>query len=170
MTNSSTNKNEAETLQQGAFTEWPASLRRLFDGERIETKTGFTASLMAVDQHRVRTALLSVGELLAVDSQTLRLALWPGSRVTQGIQKTGAATLTFVVDETFFQVQLTVQRAHATGETPLACFIASIETGEWQKVGYARLTHGIEFTFAPDQESAVLDRWRAQIDVLKQIA
>ncbi|SAK49601.1 hypothetical protein AWB81_00824 [Caballeronia arationis] len=51
-------------IEQSAFDEWPPELRSLFDGTSIETKGGFTASLLAVDEAgRVRTSLLSLGEL-----------------------------------------------------------------------------------------------------------
>ena len=37
-------------VEQIAFDEWPPELRTLFDGTLIETKGGFTASLLAVDE------------------------------------------------------------------------------------------------------------------------
>ena len=58
-------------LEHGTFDEWPPELRTLFDGTSIETKKGFTASLLAVDEGRIRTSLLSVGELFAPDTRTL---------------------------------------------------------------------------------------------------
>jgi hypothetical protein len=97
----------APGLEHGTFDEWPAELRTLFDGTSIETKTGFTASLLAADEGRVRTSLLSVGELFAPDPGTLCFSLWPQSRAARLVSKTGCATLTFVFDEAFFQVQLT---------------------------------------------------------------
>jgi hypothetical protein len=154
-------------IEHGTFDEWPAELRTLFDGTSIETKTGFTASLLAADDGRVRTSLLSVGELFAPDPSTLCFSLWPQSRAARVVSKTGCATLTFVFNEAFYQVQLQARIAPLAG-SPVTCFIATIETGEWQKVAYARLVHGIGFAFAQGQESAVLERWRQQVDALKR--
>ena len=162
--------------QHGTFDEWPAALRALFDGTSIETKKGFTASLLAVDEGRIRTSLLSVGELFAPDTRTLCFSLWPQSRTAKAISKTGRATLTFVFDEAFFQVQLRARspesagspRSVPHGNPMLAYFIATIETGEWQRVSYARLTSGIGFEL--EGGDAVLVRWQAQVETLKRVA
>ena len=159
----------AHGIEHGTFDEWPAELRTLFDGTSIETKTGFTASLLAADESRVRTSLLSVGELFAPDPGTLCFSLWPQSRAARLVSKTGNATLTFVFDEAFFQVQLQARIAPLDG-SPVTCFIATIESGEWQKVPYARLVQGIGFEFAQGQGDAVLARWREQVDMLKRAA
>lgn len=158
----------ATDIESGSFKEWPEALRALFDGSAIENKTGFTASLLAVDQHCVRTSLLSVGELYAPDGRSLLIALWPSSRVAKAVSKTGFATLSFVFDHAYFQVQFEVRSVAGAG--PSSLFVATLQFGEWQKVGYARLKHGIEFDFAPEREQATLERWRKQIEVLKQSA
>jgi hypothetical protein len=157
------------STEHGTFDEWPSPLRALFDGTSIETKTGFTASLLAVDEGRIRTSLLSVGELFAPDPGSLCFSLWPQSRAARAILKTGLATLTFVFDEAFFQVQLHA-KAVPLAESSVTCFIAAIESGEWQKVAYARLVQGIGFAFAEGQENAVPERWRHQVEGLKRAA
>src|SRR5471032_933672 len=94
-------------LDQRAFDEWPEDVRALFDGSSLESKTGFTASLLSVDANgHVRTSLLGVGELYAPDSRTLCFALWPQARAARVIAQSGRAALTFVCDEAFYQVQL----------------------------------------------------------------
>jgi hypothetical protein len=163
--NDSTPRNHG--IENSSFDEWPVALRTLFDGASLETHTGFTASLLAADEGSIRTSLLSLGELFAPDARTLCFSLWPRSRAARIIAKTGRATLTFVHDEAFFQVQLRVQPA-PLDDASLACFIATIETGEWQRVGYARLTSGIEFEL--EGGDAVLTRWRAQLETLKAAA
>ena len=156
-------------IEHDTFDEWPLPLRALFDGTSIETKTGFTASLLAADEGRVRTSLLSVGELFAPDPGSLCFSLWPQSRAARVILKSGLATLTFVFDEAFFQVQLHAKVVPLV-DLPVTCFIATIESGEWQKVAYARLVQGIGFAFAESQESAVVERWRHQVEGLKRAA
>src|SRR4051794_4693026 len=118
---------------QTVFDEWPPDLRALFDGTLTGAPRGFTASLCAADDGgRIRTALLSAGEVLASDARTLCFALWPSSRTAQAITSSGRATLAFVFDEAFHQVQMDARRA-ALDDVPLACFVGSIESGEIQR-------------------------------------
>ena len=89
------------------------------------------------------------------------------------------AALAFVHDGGFYQVQLLVAPmrdadadADGAASSGLAQFIASIDAGEVQQVGYARLTSGIAFQLscsAPERQ-AVLDRWQRQIERLRQAA
>ncbi len=73
-------------IEHGTFDEWPSPLRTLFDGTLIETKTGFTASLLAADEGRIRTSLLRVGELFAPQSAAT-------STETTGTSPSGAICL-----------------------------------------------------------------------------
>ncbi|KND62177.1 hypothetical protein BVER_01973c [Candidatus Burkholderia verschuerenii] len=156
------------STSQTAFDEWPLELRTLFDGTLSAAPDGFTASLHGVDDAgRVRTALLSAGELLAPGARTLCFALWPTSRTAHAIAERGRATLSFVADECFYQVQLSTRRVMMDG-VPVACFVGTIESGEAQRVGYARLTSGIRFELVDEPD--VLARWRDQIEWLRQAA
>jgi hypothetical protein len=152
------------------FDEWPDELRALLDGTSLESKVGFTASLVTLDAsgRHLRTSLLGIGELYAPDSRTLCVALWPQSRSARAIAQSGRAALTFVFDSTFYQVQLALASMKADG-TELACFTGSIESGEAQRVPYARLTGGITFDLEAERE-ATLERWMQQIEHLKKAA
>jgi hypothetical protein len=165
-----TSPEQTRALDQQVFDEWPVELRALFDGSALASKIGFTASLVTVDESgsHLRTSLLGIGELYAPDSRMLCIALWPQSRAARAIARSGCAALTFVFDEAFYQVQLALAplSADAAG---LACFAGSIESGEAQRVGYARLTAGITFDLEEGRE-AVLDRWVQQIEDLKKAA
>lgn len=167
-----TNPASERPLEQDVFDEWSAAPRALFDGSLLGTKKGFTASLMTVDANgHIRTSLLGVGELYAPDSRTLGIALWPKSRAAGVLAESGRAALTFVCEETFYQVQLRFEPlASVAGDgSGLAYFMGSIDTGETQRVRYARLTGGITFELEEGGET-VLDRWEQQIEHLKQAA
>jgi hypothetical protein len=97
----------------------------------------------------------------------LCFALWPSSRTAQAITSSGRATLAFVFDEAFHQVQMDARRV-ALDDVPLACFVGSIESGEIQRVSYARLMGGIAFELTDTEQ--VLARWREQLDWLKRAA
>ena len=164
----------ARALEQELFDEWPDAVRALFDGTGLREKTGFTASLVSVDANgHVRTSLLGIGELYAPDSRTVCIALWPQARATRVLTQSRRAALTFVFDDAFYQVQLEFEalpsQGDTTGRAGLACFAGSIDTGEAQRVRYARLTCGITFELQEDNE-AVLERWEQQIEHLKRAA
>lgn len=156
-------------LEQDVFDEWPPALRAAFDGTSLADKTGFTASLVTLDANgHLRTSLLGGGELYAPDSRTVWIALWPQSRAARALAHGGRAALTFVFDDAFYQVQLNIEASIDTGNG-LACFKGSIDTGEAQRVRYARLTGGITFELEGER-GAVLDRWNQQIEHLKKAA
>ncbi|MGN6234155.1 MAG: hypothetical protein ACTHNZ_23695 [Trinickia sp.] len=196
---SSSVESPARALDQRTFVEWPSELRALFDGEALASKIGLTASLITCDARgHLRTSLLGIGELYAPDAKSLAFALWPGSRAARTLglarpvsaapaagvassepsdsHRRAHAALTFVHGGAFHQVQLDVAPLPgADGEAPgkgLALFIASIEAGEAQQVGYARLSSGIAFELSGEtsEQQSVLARWAHQIDQLRQAA
>ncbi|MEX3526842.1 MAG: hypothetical protein VB143_05540 [Burkholderia sp.] len=134
-------------LERWNFDTWSPACRAWFDGERLGDKLRFTASLIVVDREvepaDARTTLLSVGELYAPDGETLLLPLWPRSRGAQLLAREGTAVLSFVANGTFHQARL--------------------------RVGYARLTSGIEFEL-DEQRAAVLAHWTRQIEQIRLIA
>lgn len=164
----------AHALDSQVFDEWPVELRALFDGTALAEKAGFTASLVTLDANgHLRTSLLSAGELYAPDECALCFSLWPTARAARALREQaaigcGRAALTFVHDAVFYQVQLNVDVLPDDGE--LACFDASIDTGEAQRVAYAKLTSGIGFELEGESSGAVLGRWQRQIDRLRLAA
>ncbi|KMZ11505.1 hypothetical protein BHUM_05532 [Candidatus Burkholderia humilis] len=146
------------------FDAWPSALRVRFDGTFAHTDDGFTALLSAVDDtQRIRSVLLSAGELFAPDAHRLCFALWPASRTAWVIIASARATLSFVADDAFYQVQLNARHV-ALDDAPLACFVATIENGEAQRVGYARLTSGITFELADAEPVRALARTARMVE------
>lgn len=161
------------TLERWTFDTWPHGVATLFDGEQLERKAAFTASLLVIDDAaelpEVRTALLSVGELYAPDARSLRFSLWPQSRGARALSTQHRAALTFVLDSAFYQVQLRIESSGTTADG-LACFAAAIASGEAQRVGYAALKTGITFELTEESRAGGLERWRRQIEQLRCVA
>ena len=166
------------TQDLDVFDEWPDGLRAFFDGTSLPAKIGFTASLLTTDANgHLRTSLLGIGELYAPDSRTLCLALWPQARAARALAQNRRAALTFVFDDAFYQVQLAFEplpvpegaedALKALGG--LVCFSGSIDTGEAQRVRYARITSGMTFELAEGRD-ATLERWIEQVEYLKKAA
>jgi hypothetical protein len=170
----------ANALDSQVFDEWPPELRALFDGTALAEKVGFTASLVTADANgHLRTSLLSTGELYAPDVDALCFSLWPTARAVRALREQAAdgkggiararAALTFVHGAAFYQVQLkNVEPLPSDGER--ACFYASIDVGEMQRVAYAHLTSGIAFELQGQSSEAVLGRWQRQVDRLRLAA
>jgi hypothetical protein len=141
----------------------------LLDGHDLEARAGLTIQLLTADESGwPRVALLSVGEVLVLDDSVLRLALWPGSRTTANLTRTGRATLAFVHDRASYSLQVEAQRAADLAE-PVGCavFDGRVAAVHRDEVPYAVLRSGITFDL-PDP-AAVLERWRATIDALRRV-
>ncbi len=145
----------------------PAELAALFDGTDPAGRVGFTMELLTADgEGWPDSALLSAGEVLAVDGSTLRLALWPATRTTANLTRSGRASLAFVHDGTFFTLRLeTCRGADLGGASPLAVFDGRVTAVRRDEVGYARLVSGIVFEL-PDPP-AVVERWRSTVEALR---
>src|SRR5262245_7451329 len=89
----------------------PESVYRRLVGTDLDGESGFTLSLVTVDESRYpRIALLSVGEVLALDEGRLAMALWPGSTTTRSLSASGMGTLAVVADEVAYSIQIVVER------------------------------------------------------------
>jgi hypothetical protein len=151
------------------FDVWPAELLSWFDGRSLAGKTGFTASLVTrQDDGRLGTSLLGIGEVYAPGPRSLRFALWAQARAARSLAMGANAALTFVFGGAFYQVQLSVKPigSDAAQAGGLACFEATIMSGEAQRVPYARLDAGIVFTLDEREREATLRRWSVQIEWL----
>jgi hypothetical protein len=139
---------------------------------------------------RAARTLASPSQSAAHPSEAGRLSREPQAAAASWRDHPRArAALTFVHDEVFYQVQLgmdVLRDADEEGDVSagaeagideqpgsgLAQFLGSIEAGEMQQVGYARLTSGVTFELSGEasERHAVLDRWSRQIERLRQAA
>lgn len=150
-------------------TALPADLVSQFGGGDLDAHVGWTVQLLSVaDDGWPNVALLSVGEVLALDGSSLRLALWPETRTTANLTRTGQALMTFVHDRAFYTVRLAVRRlADLPGPPGRAVFDGEIVELRRDEVSYAELKTGIIFELF--DRAAVVARWRATIQALRAI-
>jgi hypothetical protein len=145
----------------------PDDVVALLDGRDLERRVGHTIELLTVGPDGwPGLALLSAGEVLALDGTTVRLALWPASRTTSNLNRTGRGTLALVHAGGAYTVRIHARRL---GELPgpLAAFEAEVAAVRRDEVGYARLRSGITFDL-PDA-AAVVGRWRTTVDALRSL-
>lgn len=149
----------------------PADLLELLDGTRLEEKIGTTLLLSAAeDDGWPHTALLSVGEVYAPSAQEVRLALYATSGTTEALTKTGRALLTAVIDGHVHKVRLTLDRLveAATESEANVLFFGRVEHVDDDRVGYARITHGVEYELYDPE--AVLERWERKVALLREMS
>jgi hypothetical protein len=147
--------------------ELPATLRRLLDGERLEERSGLAFELVTVSAEGwPHVALLSVGELIATGADELRLALWESSGTSANLRRTGQALLALVHDGAYFKLRLEAEPdGEADAGRPLTTFRARVVELVEDRVPYAELTSGIEFSLSePDH---VVRRWGAVVEELR---
>ncbi len=105
--------------------------------------------------------------MLALDDRTVRLALWPGSRTTGNLTRSGRGVLAFVHAGGAYSARLETCRAADLGPPAgLAVFEGRVAAVRRDEVAYAHLRSGITFDL-PDP-AAVVARWRATIEELRR--
>jgi hypothetical protein len=146
----------------------PTDVVALLDGNDLDARVGFTIELLTVDAESwPGVALLSAGEALALDDSTVRLALWPGTRTTANLTRTGRGVLAFVHDGAAYTLRLeTCRAADLVEPAPLAVFDGRVAAVRRDEVPYARLESGI--TFDLSDRPAVVTRWRSTIGELRR--
>jgi len=139
----------------------------LLNGDDLDARVGLTLELITVDDDGwPRVALLSAGEVLALDPSTVRLALWPASRTTANLERTGQGLVAFVHAGAAQRVGLRARRlADLPGAPARAAFEARVASARRDEVGYARLLGGITFDLPDGAE--VVGRWRATVAALR---
>jgi hypothetical protein len=144
----------------------PVGVVTLLDGHDLADHVGVTIQLLTVDAEGwPRVALLSVGEVVVLDGSHLRLALWPNSRTTANLRRSGIGVLALVHAGASHSVRIEAEAASGLAQpTDRAVFDARVLEVRSDEVPYAVLTGGIAFDL-PDPAS-VLERWRRTVDAL----
>lgn len=145
----------------------PQAVVDFFNGRDLEHKQGLAAYLLTTTEDGwPHSAAVSVGEvLLAPDAPGVRLALWPASRTTASLSRTGQAVLLLVLDGASHRLRLALRPASPPAPSPLAFFAGEVVEAVADVAPYARLVDGVRFTLTdPD---ATLSRWRGTVELLR---
>ncbi len=146
----------------------PQALLQLLAGDRLAEKIGVTLLLNTVAEPGwPHVALLSVGEVVATSPKILQLALWPETRTTANLSRTGKGTLFLVHEDAAYTVEIAAQRLSdlEVEGAALACFSAEVKTTARDVVDYAELTSGVTFKLV-DPGEAVL-RWEKTVAAMR---
>jgi hypothetical protein len=145
----------------------PAAVRELFNGRDLAAKQHEAFLLLTVSEdHWPHAAMVGVGEVVATGLGTLRLALWPGTKTTTNILRTGKATLVLVWEGQAHYVYLTLQRLPQLADSPhpRERFAGDVTHVKTDHANYADLTSGVRIELK--EPAPVLKRWQETIEDL----
>jgi hypothetical protein len=143
----------------------PDGLVAQLDGDRLDTKVGWTALLVTTDGEGFpHVALLSVGELLALRADVVRIALWPTSATTANLTARREALFMAAHEGGALKARLTVRASGSLDGPPLrAWFETIVDSVSVDRVPYARLVSVASFEL---DSTSDLDRWRGTLEQL----
>jgi hypothetical protein len=157
-------------LPRSLGSELPPPLAELLDGSDLAGRAGLTFLLLTTAPDGwPHVAMLSAGEVLAQTPRQVRLALWPGSRTSENLGRSGRALLMAVVAPATYYVRVDCRSAGdvRAGSRPLAAFQCEVAEVQEDVVAYAQVLHGIGFEL-PDPGQTIAS-WEAAIAALRDL-
>lgn len=150
-----------------AAMELPSTWLAQFEGARLEEKLGVSAVLATVDSEGwPHMAYLSAGEVLVHGPKQLGLALWPASQTCVNIRRLGQGVLYAAADGAVWEARLQVSLRQS--EPAPSLFFAEVLNVRRHVAPYADVMALINFRLI--DPSSTIDRWRAQIERLRDSA
>jgi hypothetical protein len=147
-----------------------AVLRGFFDGRDLERKQNLAAQLLTVTEDGwPHEAMVSAGEVLLAGEADVRLALWPDSRTTANVVRTGRALLVVVLDGACYRLRLSLARAPSGGaDAELSFFTGAVVEVTADRATYAVLDAGVAFSLR--DPGPTLARWARTTAALRGLS
>jgi hypothetical protein len=146
-------------------TDMPAAWARQFDGTALETKLHVATVLGTIDEAGwPHLAYLSVGEVLAYGTRTFSFALWPASRSTANLRRTGRGVLHAAVDGSIWEARFAA-KPRANTDEQLIAFDAEVTEVRQHSAPYAEVLSLVGFQLK--DPASTLNRWQHQIERLR---
>lgn len=149
-------------------TKFSDDLYQLFNGEQLEDKQHEAMMLETVSEDGwPHTAMISVGEIVAMDYSHLRLALWPNTKTTLNIIRTGKAmvVLFYKGRACYLTLSLTRLPQPPNPKHDLIRFEAELTHIKEDLAKYAEITSGVQINLK--DSNSVLKRWEETINELR---
>lgn len=145
----------------------PTDLIRALDDAVLDDAEQIAYLLATTDDNGTpRLAMVGAGELLAVDDQTLRVALWPGTRTAHNLARGTPVLLTAVRPGSVVNVRADPRPLPAPDDSRLSLFELAVTDVAWDTHPGMPVTSGITFTPQGIEREAAVAEWRRQRDVL----
>lgn len=146
----------------------PPEVVAAFDGTALERMIGAAFLLITVDgDASPRPCMVSAGEVLSVGDRALRVALWPGTRTANNLDRGDTAVFGYVAAGLVLYVRARPLPLTVTSESPLRCFELVVDSVESDVHEGMPVTAGITFAVEEMDTDAVVSSWVRQLDVLR---
>ncbi|MDP9458736.1 MAG: pyridoxamine 5'-phosphate oxidase family protein [Actinomycetota bacterium] len=147
----------------------PVVLRDFFDGHDLERKQNLAAEVLTVTEDGwPHAAMVSAGEVLLTGKAGVRLALWPASRTTANVVRTGRAVLLVVLGGGSYRLRLSLAEVRPEEEGgPLTFFTGTVVDVSEDRAKYATLKGGLEFSLL--DAGTTLARWADTTRMLRRL-
>jgi flavin reductase (DIM6/NTAB) family NADH-FMN oxidoreductase RutF len=154
-------------MDQPSDDRLPAELVRALDDEALDPPDQPAFLLVTTDEDGgPRISMLSVGELLVHDDQTLRVALWPGTRTVGNLGRGGTALLAAVSPGSVIYVWMRPARLIVPEDAGLECFELTVTAARADAHAGMPVTSGI--TFRTEDPGEAVASWRRQRELLAE--
>lgn len=151
-----------------AQTKLSDDLYNLFNGEHLEEKQHEAIMLETVsDDGWPHTAMISVGEIVAINSNHFRIALWPNTKTTLNINRSGKAmaVLFYKGKACYLSLALSPLPQLPNPKYDLIRFEATLTQIKEDAAKYAEITSGVQIKLK--DRISVIKRWEETIKELK---
>lgn len=147
----------------------PPMLVELLNGRDLSDKQQEAFQILTISSDEwPHTSMVSVGEVVALDHERLRISLWPGTRTTNNILRTGKAKLVISKDGIVYYVRMMLaQLPELQGvRYRRERFEARVVAVRADKASYAEVVSG--FKIKLHEPGDVVERWTETVnDLLK---
>jgi flavin reductase (DIM6/NTAB) family NADH-FMN oxidoreductase RutF len=146
----------------------PPECLRALDGKDLERKFGDTYLIATTDADgSPRPSLLSAGEVLATDDQTIRLALWPGTRTATNLKRGSPVVVSFIAPSLVFHIRGHPRDLGFNSGANLERVEVKVESVEFDVHEGLPVVQGIRFTADDAVRAATLKDWARAHEALR---
>lgn len=145
----------------------PPELLRALDDERLDATDHSAYLLVTTDPGgEPRISMLSAGEVIACDEQSLRVALWQGTRTAANLARGGTALFGMVVPGRVVYVRTEPSRLLVPEAADLECFELTVTGVKSDMHAGMPVTSGITFRVEERDRAATVAAWQRQRELL----
>lgn len=142
----------------------PDEVVHAFDGHELHSKVGRAYLLVTVDPDGTpRACMLSAGEVLVTDETTIRVALWPGTRTGENLERGGRVLFCYVARAIVTYAKGRGRSLESPPGFDLSRFEIAVESVESDEHPRMPVTRSIEFTLEDLSADEVVRAWERQL-------
>jgi flavin reductase (DIM6/NTAB) family NADH-FMN oxidoreductase RutF len=148
----------------------PRPVLDALDGNELDAKFGQTFLVLTTDSDGTpRPCMLSAGEMLALGPETIRLALWPGSRTGANLARGGRVVVCYVAVDIVLYIRGRSRSLGAWKNPEIERFEIVVNSVESDMHEGLPVVHGIEFTADSSLRRQTIEAWQHVLQALRAV-